>query len=107
MKEWTAFLIWALCGAAMIGIGGYAHISKKTMGFWANTEKLPVKDVKHYNRAVGRLFIGYGAVQILLGLPLLDRQNQGLVLVSLVGVMAETIAIMILYTLKVEKKYRG
>ena len=34
MKEWTAFLIWALCGAAMIGIGGYAHISKKTMGFF-------------------------------------------------------------------------
>lgn len=100
-------MIWALCGGFFIVMGGYAHIAKKAMGFWANAEKFPVKDIKRYNRAVGRLFIGYGVVQILLGLPLLDRQNPGLMLVSLVGVMVETIVVMVVYTLRVERKYRG
>ncbi len=101
------FLIWTLCGALFLGIGVFAFFAKKPMGFWANAETFAVDDVKGYNRAVGKLWIFYGVVFILLGLPFLAGQNSPLiVLVSMPGVMAATIAVMCVYTLVIEKKYR-
>ena len=46
--------------------------SKNPVGFWANTETIKVKDVKDYNRASGLLFIIYGIIFVILGIPLLD-----------------------------------
>ncbi len=47
--------------------------SKNPVGFWANTETIKVKDAKGYNRATGRLFIIYGIVFIILGIPAVRR----------------------------------
>lgn len=99
------FIIWAVVGVAIIGIGIWDLFSKKAVGFWANADTLPVKDVKGYNRATGRLFMAYGAIFILLGLPLLGGQNSPFILLTAVGVMFETIATMAIYTLVIEKKY--
>ena len=54
--------------------------SKNPVGFWANTETIKVKDVKGYNRASGLLFIIYGIIFVILGIPLLEGQNTPYVL---------------------------
>ena len=51
------------------------------------------------------LFCAFGAVFILLGIPLLIG-NGALMLLSCFGVMAESIAAMIFYTVVIEKKYK-
>ncbi len=63
-------------------------------------------DVKKYNGAVGKLFIGYSIVFILLGLPMLSGQNAPWIILSIGGIMVESIGAMIIYTVVIEKKYR-
>lgn len=100
------FVIWAIAGLFIAGIGVSAFFSKKAVGFWANVNIVPMKDVKKYNRAVGKLMIGYGLVFIGLGAPMLMDGGSPLIILSAVGVMMETIAAMIIYLLVIEKKYR-
>lgn len=100
------FIIWAIVGCIMIGFGVSAFFSKKAVGFWANVKTFPVKDIRKYNRATGNLFIIYGVIFIVLGIPLLDGQNSPYILLSVLGVMLETIAIMAVYSLVITKKYR-
>ena len=76
------------------------------MGFWANAKMFEVTDVKKYNAAMGKLFCAYGVIFIILGLPLMSGQNSALILISVFGVMAETIAIMAIYIIVIEKKYK-
>lgn len=100
------YIIWAIVGCIMIGIGISAFFSKKPVGFWANVETAPVKDIKKYNCATGKLFIIYGVIFNVLGIPLLDGQNSPYILFSVLGVMAETIALMAIYSLYITKKYK-
>ena len=103
-----AFLIEALFGVVFIFLGIYAFCSKReaAFGFWANAEMFPVKDVKAYNRAVGKLWMVFGAVFILLGLPLLGGQNSPYAVISILGIMLEAIAAMAVYVTVIERKYR-
>lgn len=101
------FIIWALCGCFMIGLGISAFFSKKAVGFWANIKIFPVNDIRAYNHATGKLFIAYGVVFIVLGLPLLSGQNTPYILLSVLGVMIETIVMMAIYNLSITKKYSG
>ncbi len=102
----AGFIIWALCGLLFAGFGIYALFLKKPMGFWAGAEVFEVTDVKKYNRAVAKLFFAYGAVFMLLGLPLLTDNAALMLVVSMPGVMAETIAMMVIYTVVIERKYK-
>ena len=103
------FIIWVIVAFIIIGMGINAFFSKKSVpfGFWANIKPFPVKDTKGYNHAIGKLFIIYGLILIVLGLPMLKGQNTPYILLSILGVMIETIVIMIIYSLCVEAKYRG
>jgi len=103
-----AFVIWLLVSIAFVILGIYACISKKEVafGFWANADTFPVNDVKAYNRAVGKLWIIFGILFSMLGLPLLKGQNSPFIIVSILGVMAEAIIAMVIYTTVIEKKYR-
>lgn len=75
--------------------------------FFTEVEKetIKVKDVKGYNRASGLLFIIYGIIFVILGIPLLEGQNTPYVLLSVIGVMVEKIVIMAAYSLVIVKKY--
>ncbi len=79
--------------------------SKEAVGFWANAEMFPVNDIKKYNYATGKLFILYGVILVILGLPLLCGQNSPYILLSILGVFIETIVIMAIYSLVITKKY--
>lgn len=109
MGGMIGFAIWALGGVLFAAIGIAAYVSKKPAGFWANT-KAPMaeelSDVAGYNHAVAKLFWAYAAVFVLLGLPLLDGQNSPWAILSILGIMAETIAAMVCYVLVIERKYR-
>lgn len=101
----VGFIIWALCGVLLMILGIRAFFAKKPVGFWANAETMKVKDVKGYNRATGILFIVDGLVFVLLGLPLLLGQNNAWILLSVAGVMIETIVVMAVYSVYITKKY--
>ncbi len=105
-KERMGFIIWAVVGCIMIGMGISAFFQKEAVGFWANIETFPVNDIKKYNHATGKLFIIYGVIFIVLGIPLLSGQNTPYILLSILGVMIETIAIMAIYSLVITKKYK-
>ena len=51
------------------------------------------------------VFIIYGIIFVILGIPLLVVQNTPYVLLSVIGVMVETIVIMAAYSLVIVKKY--
>lgn len=103
-----AFIIWAIVGILFIAMGIHNINSKKTkpFGFWANAEVAPIEDVKGYNRALGILWCVYGVLFALIGLPLLDGQNSGLIIISILGAMLITIVSMVAYVVGIEPKYR-
>lgn len=101
------FMIWSIVGVFFIGLGISSFLSKKAIGFWANSKMFEVNDTRKYNYAMGKLWCAFGIVFVLLGLPLLDGQNSPLILISVLGVLIEVIALMIIYTQVIEKKYRS
>lgn len=101
-----AFGVWSACGILLAFLGIYAFFAKKEIGFWANAKPVAVTDVRGYNRAVGKLFIAGGVVFILLGLPLLKGQNTAGILLSMLGIVFGSLAMMIVYTVGIESKYR-
>ncbi|MCM1184585.1 MAG: hypothetical protein NC337_14535 [Roseburia sp.] len=102
------FILWEAVGAAIIAMGVYTLCARtaRPFGFWANVEMFAVTDVRAYNKALGKLWLVFGVVFLLLGLPLLAGQNSGWVLITIPGAMAEAIAAMAVYTIKIEKKYK-
>lgn len=101
-----AFIIFVIVSLVFVAIGISAFCAKKPMGFFSNAEMFEVDDVKGYNRAVGIMWCVYGIVMIILGIPLLAGQNSPYALITMVGVMLETIALVVVYVLVIEKKYR-
>ena len=101
----VGFLLWIAVGLLFIGLGMAAHFAKKEVGFWSNVRPRPMEDVKGYNRAVGKLFIVYGLVAMVLGLPILFGQNSGGAVISILGIMLETIVAMAVYTISIQNKY--
>jgi phosphatidylglycerophosphate synthase len=102
------FVLWCILGIFFIGWGMYCKYSKSSTAFWfwANANVFPVNDVSKYNSAMGKLFITFGIILILLGLPLLGGQNSPLIFVSILGTLIAVIGVMIVYTIVIEKKYR-
>ena len=104
----VGFVIWMLCSVVMVAFGIYAFFSIRIMpfGFWANAKVFEVRDVRAYNRAVGKLWCVFGFVFALLGLPLLTGQNSPYIILSIMGCMVEAIGAMVVYVTVIEKKYR-
>lgn len=101
----VGFIIWAFVGCIIMGIGIHCFFAKEAVGFWANVKMFQVTDVRKYNFATGKLFLVYGAVFILLGLPLLGGQNSPYIILSILGVMLESIVLAAVYSLVIQKKY--
>ena len=100
------FGIWCIVGFFFIGLGIYSAYSQKAVGFWANAEMFQVTDVKKYNKAMCKLYCIMGVVFIILGLPLLSKENVMLIIFSSIGVMIEVIVAMVIYTIVIDKKYK-
>lgn len=103
-----AFIIWTIIGVLFFGIGIYElnSMKAKPFGFWANAEVASIEDVKGYNRALGILWCVYGVAFTLIGVPLLNEQRTGLIIIPVLGAMLISIAAMVVYTVGIEPKYR-
>lgn len=101
----AAFLIWCMVAGFFIVLGIVDLFLKKPAGFWANTERPEVTDVRGFNRAMCILWCSFGGIMILLGIPLLAGQNSGLIVVTILGLFAEVIATMVVYMQIIEKKF--
>lgn len=99
------FVMWCVGGGLFLCMAVYGWFAKKPVGFWANAKMFEVTDVRKYNRDMARLFGVYGVVMIGLGIPILVG-DPAWIMLSVVGIMAETIAAMVVYCLVIEKKYR-
>lgn len=106
MKE-NIFFFTILCiwGVIYVCLAIYIWFSKKAIGFWGNKKMFEVTDIRKYNHAMSKLYVVYGIVFILLGLPLLTGTHQWIIL-SLAGVVVETIVLMAVYSLVIKKKYK-
>ena len=103
----VGFVIWWMVALIFVGIGISCLKAKEPVGFWANSnEKIDVKAVKSYNKAMCILWVAYGIILGLLGIPLLDGQNSPWIVVTVFGVMIEVIALICIYIFGIEKKYR-
>lgn len=101
----AAFIAWSVISVLFIGLGIVCFFYKKPMYFWTVKEVYKVRDVKKYNAALGKLWLAFGVLLELLGLPLLLAQKMPWVLLTLLGTVWLAILLMVLYT-KIEKKYR-
>lgn len=109
-ENMMVLLIHVLLGAGFIVLGIYLICSKreKPMHFWANAKIAPIpkENVGAYNRALGKLWIFFGVGLILLGLPLLGKDDAVTILFAVLGVPLITILLIVLYIFKIENKYR-
>ena len=103
----AAFILWCACFSLFLILGIFCFCAKEPVGFWANADRFPVENAKGYNRACGILWIAYSLIGMLTGLPVLAEQNDGLVLLSVLGVMADTLGLILAYVLIIERKYRA
>ncbi|MBQ7919349.1 MAG: hypothetical protein IJ324_05365 [Lachnospiraceae bacterium] len=103
-----AFILWTILSVFFVvwGIVTYFAKSAKPFGFWANAEVAEMKDVKAYNRALGKLWCVYGILLALLGIPLLGGQNSAGGIFSILGTMLISIGAMVVYVVVIEAKYR-
>lgn len=102
------FIIWSIVGAVFIFLGVYVYFSKKerAFGFWANAKMFEVNNVKAYHHALGKLYVVFGLVFILLGLSLCVGQNSPYIILTILGCLFEIIVVMAVYVMVIEKKYR-
>lgn len=107
MNNLIGLIFCIIIGCFFIGLGIYCFISKKEAGFWANTSKFSVKDMKAYNRAVGTLWCVYGLLFIPLSLPMMKGQNSPYIVISILGIVFESIIAVVVYVLVIERKYRS
>ena len=101
------FVIWMLVSMMFLGFGIFSFRAKEPVGFWANVKPPEIENVKAYNRAVGKLWCVFAVVLALLGFPfLIAEQNSPLFFITIVGVMLEVIVTAVVYTIRIEAKYR-
>lgn len=100
-----ALILWMVCAALFIGIGISCFFAKKQVQFWANFDSPPVTDIPAFNRAVGRLWCGFGIVFALLGLPLAAGSLPLIILCSVLGTIFACIALIVTFV-HIENKYR-
>ncbi|HEX3075992.1 MAG TPA: hypothetical protein VHQ24_03895 [Lachnospiraceae bacterium] len=84
-----------------------AH-SRKPAGFYSNIkapDKERIKDLKAYNRAVGKLLCGYGVPFILVGIASLFMKESIAGLLIVLCAFPGAIVMMIVYELVISPKY--
>ena len=100
------FIIWSAVSLVLLGIGFWSWNSGKAAGFYSGVKPPEVKDVRKYNHSVAVLWFVYALLFWLLGIPLLFlKQNSALFLLSILGTVAISLALVIAYQ-KILQKYR-
>ncbi|WP_322173826.1 hypothetical protein [Acutalibacter caecimuris] len=108
MEKWILFVVFWICGAIFLGIGIYAwRLRDRPMNFWSGREvpRESITDLPGYNRAMGRLWGGYGVIYFITGLAAFWQPVAAVVLMCLLGT-AGAAALVLIYKKVIEKRYR-
>lgn len=101
-----AFVFWCAVSALMIVIGIITYNMKKPAGFFANSPAPEtVSDVTAYNHALGKLWFVYAVLLALSGLPLLNEKPGGLIIITMLGTVFSTLALVCIYVAVIAPKY--
>ncbi len=100
------YLGWMIMSVVFYGLGGYAWVADKPVRFWNIAQQIQVCNIKKYNRAVAKMWVVFAFFWNVTGLPLLlAEQNSVWIVFSILGGMAWSIALMVVYA-GIEKRYR-
>lgn len=103
---WIGFSIWSAVTVIFLVLAARSFRSEEAAGFFAGVTPPKVTDIRRYNRAVGRIWLVYGVMYELLGVPILFmEQNSPWFLVIILGAVFWTIALVVTYVIT-ENKYR-
>ena len=92
------FVVWSAVAGVLVGVAVWCWRSRKAVSFFAGVGPSKVRDVRRYNRAVAKLWLGYALVFELLGVPLLfAARNKALIAVTLLGVPVSVITLAAAY----------
>ena len=95
----VAFIIWTIVALMFAGIGAWAWFSKTEVGFFTGVKAPKVKDPIKYNHQVALLWFVYATLYEILGIPFLFfKQNSAMFIITILGVMALTIGLLVAYT---------
>lgn len=95
------------CGAIFIGFGIFALRKQTPIHFWAGTivKSEQITDVKSYNRANGVMWITYGLLVLLTGLPAIFLGLDVWAVVFASVIFLGLIVMMVIYN-KIYNKYK-
>ena len=92
-------IIWSAVSFVIVGVGVWTWRSEKAAGFYSGTEPPEVTDIRGYNHATAILWFAYAAAFELLGvLQLFIRGKAAGILVLVLGTVAVTVALPVVYT---------
>lgn len=96
-----------LSGGVFIGFGVFALKKQTPIHFWSGTvvKAEEITDIKAYNRANGIMWIVYGALIILSGIPAAILDLNMFAIISIVIIFLGLIIMIIIYN-KIYNKYR-
>ncbi len=102
----AGFVIWSAVFVLLLGIGVWTRRSGKAAGFYTGVKPPEVTDRRAYNRSVSRLWFIYAVLFELLGVPFFFMKgNPALIAVTVFGVAAITVGLIIAYN-RILRKYR-
>ncbi|SFA79942.1 hypothetical protein SAMN05216249_102202 [Acetitomaculum ruminis DSM 5522] len=100
------FIIWTIVSLIFLGIAFVSWKAKEPVGFFTGVEAPEVIDTVKYNHSVAILWLIYGVLLELLGLPLLFlKQNSAGFVFSIIGVVLLCLLLVVAY-LKIANKYK-
>lgn len=96
-----------LCGGVFIGFGIFALKKQTPIHFWSGTvvKTEQIRDVKAYNRANGIMWIVYGSLIILSGIPAAIFDIDMFAIISIIIIFLGLIVMIIIYN-KIYNKYK-
>ncbi|MBR0462230.1 MAG: hypothetical protein IJJ00_05935 [Erysipelotrichaceae bacterium] len=104
MKD--AFVVWTLVFLTVCGIAAWCFSTDKPVHFFTGASAPDVKDVKKFNKAVGKLWLLYALVLELLGLPLVLGGHKWLsFIIIILGTVFSSIVLAAAYT-EIESRHR-
>ena len=100
-----AFIIWTMISLLFLSFGIYAFKSKTPVTFFTFQESIQVKDMKAYNKAVGKLWIVCAVLLEIVGLPFLFfEQNSPFFLFTIFPTIFICLGMVIVYV-QIQNKY--
>lgn len=102
----SAFLIWQIIGLGLLWLAVSSYrMRDKQAGFLANSKPPKVKDIILWNKAIGKLLMGFWAWFALIGLFCLTGNKLIIGLACVLGTVAGVLGMLVVYAVIIEPRH--